>query len=116
MFERSIQRVPSTAYALISRASPYITAALALAYIGSPAVALKNKKPADIQKEFAVGRPFPATPPTGKVIIITLSPDGSATAVPEGKKKGTKGTWRLSETGYCSTWAKGTEHCYTVRV
>ena len=64
-------------------------------------------KPDEIKSIFAVGKPFAATPPTGKVVKITLNPDGSAKAVPEGKKTGTKGTWRLSDKGYCTTWGKG---------
>ena len=88
---------------------------IALFCIGSEAHAANDVKPADIQKIFVVGKPFSATAPVGKVVMITLNPDGTAKAVPKGKKKGTKGTWRLSDKGYCSTWAKGSEHCYTVR-
>jgi len=83
--------------------------------IGSSSAVAEDIKPTDIQKIFAIGKPFPATAPTGKVVIMTLDPDGSAIAVPKGKKKGTKGTWRLTDTGYCSTWGKGPDHCYTVR-
>jgi len=82
---------------------------------GSPVRAAENVSPADIQKMFAVGKPFSATAPSGIAVMITLNPDGTAKAIPQGKKKGPKGTWRLSNTGYCSTWSKGSEHCYTLR-
>jgi hypothetical protein len=93
----------------------FSTVATILFCIDSSSVGAEDLKPADIQEIFVTGKPFSATPPTGKVVMITLDPDGSAKAVPKGKKKGIKGTWRLTDTGYCSTWAKGTEHCYTIR-
>ena len=82
---------------------------------GSPLRAAENVSPADIQKMFAVGKPFSATAPSGKTVMITLNPDGTAKAISPGKKKGQKGTWRVSNTGYCSTWGKGAEHCYMLR-
>jgi len=84
---------------------------------GVPAVAAAAEKlaPSEIQKIFAVGKPFAATAPSGKAVTITLNPDGSATAVPKGKKKSTRGKWRVSDTGYCTTWGKGSEQCYIVR-
>src|SRR5262249_55062559 len=82
---------------------------------GSPVRAAENVSPADIQKIFAVGKPFSATAPSGKTVMITFNSDGTAKAIPRGKKKGQKGTWRVSNTGYCSTWGKGTEHCYVLR-
>jgi hypothetical protein len=35
--------------------------------------------------------------------------------MPKGKKSGRKGTWRVSDKGYCSTWGTNDEHCYTVQ-
>lgn len=71
--------------------------------------------PDEIKATFGVGKAFAATSPAGKVIMITLKADGSASAIPKGSKNGKKGTWRVSDTGYCSTWAKSTEHCYQIR-
>jgi len=72
--------------------------------------------PADIGAAFMTGQAFAATANTGKIIMITFKPDGSALAVPKGEKKGNKGKWRLSDKGYCTTWGKSPEHCYTVRL
>jgi len=82
-----------------------------------PALAAVDEKlkPSDIQAIFAVGKPFTATAPSGKIVTITLNPDGSATVAAKGKKKGTKGKWRVSDNGYCSIWGKGVENCYTIR-
>jgi hypothetical protein len=87
----------------------------ALLCLGSPARAVDNLSPADIQKIFMTGKPFSAVAPSGKEMMITFDAKGTVTAVPKGKKKGAKGTWRVSEKGYCTTWAKGSEHCYTIR-
>lgn len=84
----------------------------------TPAPAAKKARlltPDEIKTTFGVGKPFAATSPAGKVIMITLKADGSASAVPKGAKKGKVGKWRVSDTGYCSTWAKSTENCYQIR-
>jgi hypothetical protein len=44
-----------------------------------------------------------------------FNPNGSASSIPKGKKKGIKGKWRLSDAGYCSTWGQRKENCYTVQ-
>jgi hypothetical protein len=84
-----------------------------------PVVAPKKKPhlltPDEIKATFGTGKAFAAKSLSGKVIMFTLKPDGSATAVPKGSKSGRKGTWRVSDTGYCSTWEKGAEHCYQIR-
>ena len=71
--------------------------------------------PAEITSTFATGVPFAATAPSGKMIMLTLKPDGTAQATPKGKKKGKRGKWRLSDDGYCTTWEKSSEHCYKIR-
>jgi hypothetical protein len=96
-------------------------AALAVSFLGLalPAHADDIPKvltPAEISSTFVTGLPFAATANTGKVIMITLKPDGTALAVPKGEKKGNKGKWRLSDKGYCTIWGKSPEHCYTVRL
>ena len=64
---------------------------------------------------FGTGKAFAAAAPSGSTLMLTFNPDGSAKALPTGKKKGQNGTWRVSDTGYCTTWGKGTEKCYTVQ-
>lgn len=94
------------------------TAAPAPAKPVKPAAVVKKAHlltPDEIKTIFGVGKAFAAKSPAGKVIMITLKPDGSASAIPKGSKNGKKGTWRVSDTGYCSTWAKSTEHCYQIR-
>lgn len=87
----------------------------------TPLSAAKKKplhllSPDEIKTMFGTGKPFAATSPAGKVIMITLKADGTATAVPKGAKKGgKKGSWRTDTSGYCSTWDKSTEHCYQIR-
>ena len=96
--------------------SPAQTAAPAQPAV--PAAAPKKAHiltPDEIKATFGIGKAFAATSPAGKMILITLKPDSSATAVPKGSKKGKKGTWRVSDSGYCSTWTKSTEHCYQIR-
>ena len=99
-------------------AKNFVPLAAILSCLAVPAQAADKPQlltPADIGTTFATGYPFSATSKGGKVVMITLKPDGTAQAVPQGKKKGNKGKWRLSDKGYCTTWGKSAEHCYTVR-
>ena len=95
-----------------------VPVAAILTCLAAPAQAADKPQlltPVDIGATFATGTPFSATSNAGKDIMITLKPDGTAQAVPHGKKVGNKGKWRLSDNGYCTTWGKSAEHCYTVR-
>jgi len=52
---------------------------------------------------------------TGAFFDFYLRSNGSAEVV--GNSGSDSGTWRLSDTGYCTTWKKiraGTERCFTV--
>lgn len=80
-----------------------------------PAFAADKLSPDDIKKTFGTGKGFASEAPSGSTLTLTLSPDGTAKALPKGKKKGQVGTWRVSDNGYCSTWGKSTEKCYTVQ-
>src|SRR5437660_6217660 len=80
-----------------------------------PAAAAEKVAPQDIKAAFGTGKAFTAEAPSGSTLTLTFNPDGSASAVQKGKKKGNAGTWRVSDTGYCTTWAKATEKCYTVQ-
>ena len=89
-----------------------------LSHFVVPAVAADKphlRTPPEIKATFGTGTPFTATAPSGKVIMITLKPDGVAQAVPKGKKKGKAGKWRLSDDGYCTAWEKAAENCYKIR-
>jgi hypothetical protein len=80
-----------------------------------PAFAAADKVlPNDIKKIFGTGKPFTAQASSGSTLTLTLTPDGSAKASSKGKKKGETGTWRVFS-GYCSTWGKGSEKCYTIQ-
>jgi hypothetical protein len=71
--------------------------------------------PDEIKATFGTGKPFTAASTSGKAFSLTLKADGSALEMPKGKKSGRKGTWRVSDKGYCSTWGTNNEHCYTVQ-
>ena len=70
--------------------------------------------PDDIKATFGTGKPFSAVSTSGVAYSFTFKSDGSALQVVKGKKKGTTGSWRVSDKGYCTTWGSGREHCYTV--
>lgn len=82
---------------------------------GLEAQALDKVTPDQIKTTFATGTPFTSTSPNGKVVTLTFKADGSAQRHDKGGKgKPETGKWRVSATGYCSTWGNSTEHCYTV--
>ncbi len=87
---------------------------VALACVVKPAWAVTKLTPNEIKTIFANGKPFTSTSPGGAVFTIVLNPEGTATRAPQGSKNPTLGKWRLSDVGYCSTWGKGTENCYTI--
>jgi hypothetical protein len=85
--------------------------------VALPAVAATPLTPKEIKTVFATGKPFNGVTVPGKMTYtLTLNADGSSLlTLLKGDKTSTKGTWRVSDTGYCSKWAKSTEHCYTVQ-
>lgn len=80
-----------------------------------PALAADALSPEQIKEIFGTGRPFTAEAASGSVVMLTLAPDGAAKALPKGKKKAQTGVWRVSDKGYCTTWGKADEKCYTVQ-
>jgi hypothetical protein len=70
--------------------------------------------PDEIKATFGAGKPFTAMSSSGKAFSFTFKPDGSALETQKGKNTGTKGTWRVSDKGYCTKWSSNNEHCYTV--
>lgn len=100
----------------MKRVTVAVAAATALQLaVPSPILAAEKLAPDDIKQTFGTGKAFTSETPGGSILALTLSPDGTAKAVPKGKKSGQTGTWRVSDKGYCSTWAKSTEKCYTVQ-
>ena len=93
-----------------------ITAAVMLA-AGTVSVMAAGSvlSPDEIKATFATGAPFTAVSTSGgKPYWFTFKADGSALQIPKGQSKGTAGTWRLSDKGYCTRWGANKEHCYTV--
>lgn len=92
-----------------------ITAAMILTAGAVPAIAVTGVVlPDEIRATFGTGKPFAAVSKSGRAYRFTFNPDGSALEIPNGQKKGTSGTWRVSDAGYCTQWSGGSEHCYTV--
>lgn len=90
------------------------TAGLLVAGIVAASAAASALTPDEIKSTFGTGKPFTAVSTSGQAYTFTLKPDGTAIQVPKGKKSGSNGTWRVSDTGYCSKWGSGAEHCYTI--
>lgn len=85
---------------------------LALLGMTLPVAALDKVTPEQIKATFAIGTAFTSTSPSGKVVSITLRPDGTGFLVAKGQTKPDTGKWRLTANGYCSIWGNATEHCY----
>ena len=83
--------------------------------LASAAVAANPLPPQQIKATFGTGDVFTATSPGGTVYHIVLKPDGSASRTPKNSSAAVVGTWRLSDNGYCSTWGKNPESCYTIQ-
>jgi hypothetical protein len=69
----------------------------------------------DIQETW-VGKALVGTTASGGDVTIRLNVDGTA-SVKAGATEDT-GTWRISDTGYCTTWRKirsGRETCFTAK-
>ena len=81
----------------------------------SVAFAAEPMKPSDIQATFFDGKPFTASTTSGTKFKMTFSPDGKMTRQPSGKAgKKSSGTWKLDDSGFCSTWQGAVTNCYTV--
>lgn len=69
--------------------------------------------PKEIQENW-VGKTLFGKTGSGENFTMKLSPDGTIEI--SGDAANDTGTWRLSDTGYCTTWKKirkGTERCFT---
>jgi len=97
--------------------STYLIAIVAfLLTIGSPKVPAQDGpvSPREISETW-VGKELTGTTASGARAALKLEQDGRA-SVSAGNATDT-GTWRASETGYCTTWRTiraGQERCFTV--
>jgi hypothetical protein len=81
-----------------------------------PVLAANPLSSADISAEFGTGATIKGTTiPGGATYELSLNTDGTGTMkLLKGDKAARTGTWRLSQTGYCSRWEAADEHCYTI--
>jgi hypothetical protein len=80
-----------------------------------PALALELMAPNDIRETFFTGQPFTAVSPSGAKFKMTFTPDGKMTREPLEQSGNTSiGTWKLSATGFCTTWNHAKPNCFTV--
>lgn len=81
----------------------------------SPVLAQDGPVSAKEIQETWVGKELTGTIASGAKVTMRLEPDGMA-SVSAGNTSDT-GTWRLSDSGYCTTWKTiraGQERCFTV--
>jgi hypothetical protein len=79
------------------------------------AMAATKLTPAEIQATFFNGVEFVSATPSGVKYKMIFTADGKMVRVPAGGG-GTKseGSWKLDESGYCTTWKNSKPSCYTV--
>lgn len=90
-------------------------AALAAIFAAAVAAAPATKlAPADIQSTFFNGQPFTAATPSNVKYKMTFMPDGRMRREPTSGGTRGEGTWKLSNDGFCTTWAGAKSNCFTV--
>ncbi len=95
------------------RAGPLVLAATVLS--ASAAFAVERMAPSDIQATFFNGKPFTASTTSGTQFKMTFTLDGKMTRQPKGKAgKKSSGTWKLDDSGFCTSWKGAGTNCYTV--
>ena len=69
--------------------------------------------PNDIKATFFNGQEFTAATPSKVKYKMVFTADGKVTREPAGNtgRKG-EGTWKLDQTGFCTTWKGATPSCY----
>ena len=71
--------------------------------------------PAEIQAIFFNGAEFIAATPSGVKFKMTFTADGKVMRVPTGNGgAGSEGSWKLNDSGYCTTWKGGKPNCFAV--
>jgi hypothetical protein len=95
------------------RAGPLVLAAVLLP--ASAAFAAEHMAPSDIQATFFNGKAFTASTASGTQFKMTFTPDEKISGQPSGKAgKKSSGTWKLDDTGFCTTRKGAGTNCYTV--
>jgi hypothetical protein len=95
------------------RAGPLLLPAILLP--ASAAFAAEHMAPSDIRATFFNGKPFTASTASGTQFKMTFAPDGKMNRQPSGKVgKKSSGTWKLDDSGFCTTWKDAGTNCYTV--
>ncbi len=85
------------------------------AWLTGPALAQDAPVAPSEIKDTWVGKELVGTTASGAAATMRLDADGKA-SISAGTTSDT-GTWRLSDTGYCTTWSRiraGQERCFTV--
>ncbi|MBO0751413.1 MAG: hypothetical protein J2P53_04845 [Bradyrhizobiaceae bacterium] len=78
-------------------------------------IAAPKLTPAEIQATFFNGTEFVAATPSGVRFKMTFTADGKVVRVPTGNGGvRSQGSWRLNDSGYCTTWKGGKPSCFTV--
>src|SRR3984885_11463577 len=81
----------------------------------SAAFAGQPMAPTDIKTTFFNGQPFTAATPSGTKFTMTFTPDGKMTRAPLAQPdKKDVGTWKLNSTGFCTSWERKKQNCFTV--
>lgn len=95
------------------RAALYV--AIAVLTGAAPGVANSKLTPDEIKAVFFTGQPFNATTPSGVAFRMIFAADGKVVRQPAGRA-GTKGegTWQLSADGFCTTWKRAKQSCFTL--
>jgi hypothetical protein len=79
--------------------------------------AASKLSPTEIQATFFDGAEFTAATPSGIRFKMTFTADGKARRMPTGNGGSrSEGSWKLDESGYCTTWKGGKPNCFTVVV
>ncbi len=100
----------------MNRWTPYMMTAVLLGTFASASLAQDEVWPPSRIKAEWVGKQVFSRGANGVLVDFWLREDGTA-AVAANNFSDT-GTWRLSDTGYCTTWRtlrSGEERCFTVR-
>ena len=71
--------------------------------------------PDAIKTTFFNGQEFTAATPSGLKFKMVFTVDGKVTRTPAGNygAKG-EGSWKLFKDGFCTTWKRDKQHCYTL--
>ena len=97
------------------RAGAAVYIAIAAAAGALPGFADTKLTPDEIKAAFFTGQAFTAATPSGVTFKMIFTADGKVVRQPSGRagSKG-EGTWQLSADGFCTTWKKAKQNCFTL--